>query len=85
MVCAEPRRLPVAIFLMKRGTSMWVGQAAVHGASKQYRQRFASASRGLRIERRMEVRETFEIARNHLRAPYRSGGARRSGSYRAAG
>src|SRR5260370_35085059 len=42
MVCAEPRRLPVEIFLIKRGTSMWVGQAAVHGASKQYRQRLAS-------------------------------------------
>ena len=35
---------PLAIFLMKRGTSMCVGQAAVHGASKQYRQRFASAT-----------------------------------------
>ena len=27
--------IPVAIFLMKRGTSMWVGQAPAHGASKQ--------------------------------------------------
>ncbi len=44
MVSAEPRRLPLAIFLMKRGTSMCVGQAAVHGASKQNRQRLASAS-----------------------------------------
>src|SRR5271163_3652134 len=42
MVVAEPRRFPDAIFLIKRGTSMWVGQAAVHGASKQFRQRFAS-------------------------------------------
>jgi hypothetical protein len=44
MVMAEPRRLPVEIFLMKRGTSMWVGQAAVQGASKQKRQRLASAT-----------------------------------------
>ena len=44
MVSAEPRRLPVAIFLMKRGTSMWVGQAAVQGASKQNRQRLASTT-----------------------------------------
>src|SRR5580704_1038633 len=42
IVIAEPRRLPEAIFLMKRGTSMWVGQAPAHGASKQYRQRLAS-------------------------------------------
>src|SRR5215510_2488747 len=42
MVRAEPRRLPCAIFLMKRGTSMCVGQAAMQGASKQYRQRLAS-------------------------------------------
>src|SRR5579871_844976 len=43
IVSAEPRRLPVEIFLMKRGTSMWVGQAPVQGASKQKRQRLASA------------------------------------------
>src|ERR1700727_2249245 len=42
MVRAEPARLPVAIFLMKRGTSMWVGHAVAHGASKQNRQRLAS-------------------------------------------
>jgi hypothetical protein len=42
MVMAEPRRLPLEIFLMKRGTSMWVGQAAVQGASAQKRQRLAS-------------------------------------------
>src|SRR5580704_16516115 len=41
---AEPRRLPVEIFLMKAGTSMCVGQAFVHGASKQYRQRAASTA-----------------------------------------
>src|SRR5664279_2743587 len=41
---AEPRRLPVAMRLMNPGTSMCVGQAVVHGASKQYRQRFASTS-----------------------------------------
>jgi hypothetical protein len=34
MVSAEPRKLSVAIFLMKRGTSMWVGQAAVHGTRR---------------------------------------------------
>src|SRR5215469_3538267 len=44
MVIAEPRRLPAAIFLMKRGTSMWVGHAAVQGASKQKRQRLASTT-----------------------------------------
>src|SRR5688572_26302459 len=44
IVLAEPRRLALAIFLMNRGTSMWVGQAAVHGASKQKRHRLASAS-----------------------------------------
>ena len=44
MASAEPRRLPVAIFLMKRGTSMCVGQAAAQGASKQNRQRLASAT-----------------------------------------
>ena len=35
MVRAEPARFPLAIFLMKAGTSMCVGQAPVHGASKQ--------------------------------------------------
>jgi hypothetical protein len=42
IVNAEPRELPLAIFLMKLGTSMCVGQAAVQGASKQFRQRVAS-------------------------------------------
>src|ERR1039457_1406926 len=42
MVVAEPRRLRVEIFLMKRGTSICVGQATVQGASKQKRQRIAS-------------------------------------------
>src|SRR5580698_6846194 len=48
MILAEPPGFPLAIFLMKLGTSMCVGQALVHGASKQYRQRLAStsASRG---------------------------------------
>ena len=41
---ADPRMFPLAIFLMNRGTSMCVGQAAAHGASKQNRQRFASTS-----------------------------------------
>src|SRR6266852_7262799 len=39
---AEPRKLPVVIFLMNAGTSMCVGHAFVHGASKQNRQRVAS-------------------------------------------
>ena len=42
MRSAEPRRLPEAMRLMKPGTSMCVGQAAVQGASKQFRQRLAS-------------------------------------------
>src|SRR5580698_11085438 len=41
---AEPRKLSVEIFLMKDGTSMWVGQAKVQGASKQKRQRAASTA-----------------------------------------
>ncbi len=44
MVRAEPRRLPVAIFRMNSGMLIPVGQAPMHGASWQYRQRFASAS-----------------------------------------
>src|ERR1035437_5948872 len=44
IVSAEPRRFPLEIFLMNRGTSIWVGQAPIHGASKQKRQRLASAS-----------------------------------------
>src|SRR5271154_966834 len=39
---ALPRMLPVAIFLMNAGISICVGQARVHGASKQYKQRLAS-------------------------------------------
>src|SRR5664279_4584730 len=39
---ALPRMLPEAIFLMNAGMSIWVGQARVHGASKQKRQRLAS-------------------------------------------
>src|ERR1041385_458364 len=39
---ALPRMLPEAIFLMNAGMSMCVGQARVHGASKQNRQRLAS-------------------------------------------
>jgi beta-ureidopropionase len=35
MTRADPRRLPLAIFLMNAGTSMCVGHARVHGASKQ--------------------------------------------------
>src|SRR5580704_16546418 len=41
---AEPRKLSVVIFFMKDGTSMWVGQATVQGASKQKRQRAASTA-----------------------------------------
>src|SRR3989442_15994599 len=39
---ALPRMLPEAIFLMKAGMSICVGQARVHGASKQNKQRLAS-------------------------------------------
>src|SRR5271170_3445167 len=42
MSLALPRMLPEAIFLMNDGMSMWVGQARMHGASKQNRQRLAS-------------------------------------------
>ena len=35
MVSALPRTLPLAIFLMKVGTSMDVGHALMHGASAQ--------------------------------------------------
>src|ERR1041384_994661 len=42
MSFALPRMLPDAIFLMNAGMSMCVGQARVHGASKQNRQRLAS-------------------------------------------
>ncbi len=44
MVTRRPAQIPAAIFLMKRGTSMCVGHASAQGASKQYRQRFASTS-----------------------------------------
>jgi hypothetical protein len=43
MVRALPRTLPLAIFLMKVGMSISVGQALMHGASAQYKQRSASA------------------------------------------
>jgi hypothetical protein len=35
IVCAEPSRLSLRIFWMNAGMSMPVGQAVVHGASKQ--------------------------------------------------
>ncbi len=44
MVVAAPSTFPVAILRMNVGTSMPVGQAAMQGASKQYRQRFASTT-----------------------------------------
>src|SRR5438034_8329760 len=44
MTRAEPRKLPVAIFLMNAGTSMCVGQAMVQGASWQNRHLLASSS-----------------------------------------
>src|SRR4029077_12401608 len=42
MTRAAPRTFPVMTRLMKPGTSIRVGQAMVHGASKQYRHRKAS-------------------------------------------
>src|ERR1700683_2975301 len=42
IVSAEPRRFSRAIFPMNFGTSICVGHAAMQGASKQLRQRFAS-------------------------------------------
>lgn len=44
IVRAEPIKLPLAIFLMNFGTSMCVGHACVHGASKQYKHLFASGT-----------------------------------------
>src|SRR5580698_7164745 len=44
IVFAEPSRLPLAIFLMNLGTSIWVGQACAHGASKQNKHRCASVT-----------------------------------------
>lgn len=35
IVIPDPRTLPVEILRMKPGMSMWVGQACMHGASKQ--------------------------------------------------
>src|SRR5690606_266958 len=49
MVVAAPSVLPVAILRMKVGTSMSVGHALMHGASKQYRQRFASTTASLAV------------------------------------
>jgi len=42
IVRAAPRTLPVEILRMNSGISMLVGHAVTHGASWQYRQRFAS-------------------------------------------
>src|ERR1700749_2171383 len=44
MVSADPFRLFEAIFLMKRGMSMCMGHACVHGASKQNKHRSASTA-----------------------------------------
>ena len=44
---------------MNLGTSMCVGQARVHGASKQYRQRAASTRASIGRERRRNVGESF--------------------------
>jgi hypothetical protein len=55
IVFADPITLPEAIFLMKRGTSMCVGHAPMHGASKQLRQRFASTTAARASKRRMQV------------------------------
>src|SRR5690606_26663622 len=49
MVVAAPSVLPVAILRMNVGTSMSVGHALMHGASKQYRQRFASTTASLAV------------------------------------
>ena len=43
---------------MNFGTSMCVGQAAVHGASKQYRQRVASTAAACGGKRRMQIGES---------------------------
>src|SRR5580704_449797 len=48
MVRAEPERLPLAIFLINRGTSICVGHAAAQGASKQKRHRLASGNAACR-------------------------------------
>src|SRR6202045_3602695 len=44
MVRAEPGKLPVEIFLMNLGMSIWVGQACVQGASKHIKQRADSVT-----------------------------------------
>ena len=72
MVCAEPRRLPVAIFLMKRGTSMWVGQAAVHGASKQKRQRLASTTADCESKAGWRSGKRSRLPRDHRALPHGS-------------
>ena len=55
----SPVRLPEAIFLMNRGTSIWVGQAPMQGASKQFRQRLASTAAWRGIERRVQIGESL--------------------------
>jgi hypothetical protein len=61
IVFAEPSKLPLAIFLMNFGTSMWVGHAAMHGASKQYRHLWASitaavgSNGGCKSAKRVEI------------------------------
>ena len=47
---AEPRTLSVVIFRMKLGMSIEVGQALMQGASKQNRQRDASATASSRVK-----------------------------------
>ena len=49
MVRAEPRRIPVEIFLMNFGISMCVGQACVQGASKHIKHRAASTAASLAV------------------------------------
>ena len=44
---------------MNLGTSICVGQARVHGASKQYRQRAASTRASIERERRRHVGESL--------------------------
>ena len=57
MRSAEPRRFPDAMRLMNPGTSMCVGHAAVHGASKQFRQRSASITAACAASARLQLAE----------------------------
>jgi len=52
MAFADPTQIALAIFLMKRGTSMWVGQAPAHAHRSSTGQRFASttAARGSKAD-----------------------------------